>query len=198
MRSQAMKEEERHLMERLTRGEESAWHELFVRHYPFMCYLAAQYVHDDFLASALASDVISHLWEIRTSVRIETSLRAYLLRSTRNRCLNYLQSAPELREEVFSRSVGLHPAFDEEHPLGILLEKELEQQLARVLERLPEQTRRVFSRSRFDGMTYHQIAAEMEITVHTVKYHIRQALALLRQELGGYLTLALLLSIPFR
>lgn len=198
MRSQAMKEEERHLMERLTMGEERAWHELFVRHYPFMCYLAAQYVHDDFLASALASDVISHLWEIRATVRIGTSLRAYLLRSTRNRCLNYLQSAPELREEAFSRSMGLHPAFDEDHPLGILLEKELERQLVQAMESLPEQTRRVFTRSRFDGMTYQQIAAEMGITVHTVKYHIRQALMLLRKELGGYLTLALLLSVHFR
>ena len=172
-----MRDDERLLVERLVRGDEAAWHSLFDQYYPLMCYLATQYVHDDFLASALASDVMSHLWEIRSGVHIRQSLRSYLLQATRNRCLNYLKSAPELREEAFSQSIASSPAFDEDHPLGTLLEKELEDQLTGVLEKLPLQTRLVFEKSRLRGLSYQQIAEEMGISVHTVKYHIRQALA---------------------
>ena len=157
-----------------------------------MCYLAAQYVHDDFLATALASDVISHLWEIRSSVHIESSLRSYLLRSTRNRCLDYLKSSHGQKEFTALNSAASAPVFDNEHPLGILLEKELETQLSAALERMPEQTRRVFEKSRIEGLTYEQIARQMGISSNTVKYHIRQALAFLRKEFGEYLGLVLL------
>ena len=78
------------------------------------------------------------------------------------------------------------------HQAGMLLEKELEQQLASVLARLPEQTRRVFAKSRLEGLSYQQIADQMGITPHTVKYHIRQALTLLRSEFAKYLGLFLI------
>ena len=157
-----------------------------------MCYLAAQYVHDDFLATALASDVISHLWEVRSIVRIGTSLRSYLLRSTRNRCLDYLKSSQGQKGFTSLNGAATAPVFDNEHPLGILLEKELETQLAAVMEQMPEKTRRVFEKSRIEGFTYEQIAQQMGISPNTVKYHIRQALAFLRKEFGEYLGLALL------
>ena len=80
-----MTREDQRLIEGLIQGKESDWQALFASHYPFMCYLADQYVHDEYLAAALASDVFSHLWEIRKTVHIDRSLRSYLLRATRNR-----------------------------------------------------------------------------------------------------------------
>ena len=187
-----MKEEERLLIQGLALGQEGAWRVLYERHYPFMCYLAAQYVHDDFLATALASDVISHLWEKRTSIHIDNSLRSYLIQSTRNRCLDYLHSRYQQREKADFGSIGNVQPFDEEHPLGILLEKELEKQLFAAMEKMPEQTRKVFEKSRIEGLTYEQIAQQMGISPNTVKYHMRQALAHLRREFGEYLGLILL------
>jgi len=187
-----MKEEDRLLIQGLALGQEGAWRVLYERHYPFMCYLAAQYVHDDFLATALASDVISHLWEKRTSIHIDNSLRSYLIQSTRNRCLDYLHSSYQQREQSDLNSIGNSLPFNEEHPLGILLEKELEKQLFDAMEKMPEQTKTVFKKSRIEGLTYEQIAQQMGISPNTVKYHIRQALAYLRKEFGEYLGLILL------
>ncbi|MBQ5984246.1 MAG: RNA polymerase sigma-70 factor [Bacteroidales bacterium] len=187
-----MNEGDRSLIQELALGQEDAWRILYERHYPFMCYLAAQYVHDDFLATALASDVISHLWEKRTTIHIGTSLRSYLLQSTRNRCLDYLKSSYQQREQTSLSGIGNAPPFDEDHPLGILLEKELEKQLFAVMDKMPAQTRRVFEKSRVEGLTYDQIAEQLGISPSTVKYHIRQALALLRKEFGEYLGLVLL------
>ena len=49
------------IVERLKANDEKAWHFLFDRHYPVLCHIASQYVHDDFLAETIVGDVILHL-----------------------------------------------------------------------------------------------------------------------------------------
>lgn len=46
-----------------------------------------------------------------------------------------------------------------------------------------------FRKSRFEHKKNDEIAAELGISVNTVKYHIKRALAILRQDLGRYLIL---------
>lgn len=46
-----------------------------------------------------------------------------------------------------------------------------------------------FLKSRFEHKKNDEIAAELGISVNTVKYHIKRALAILRQDLGRYLIL---------
>ena len=65
----------------------------------------------------------------------------------------------------------------------------------KAINRLPEQCRRVFQLSRFEEKRYEEIAAELDISVNTVKYHIKRALALLHEDLGKYLTVAILLLL---
>lgn len=177
----------------MANGKESAWRTLYESHYPFMCYLASQYLHDDYLAEVIANDVITHLWEIRKSVFISKSLRSYLLESTRNRCIDYLKSSygKLMKNASFQDDIS-NLVFDGKHPLGTLLERELEAQLSQALEKIPQQTRLVFNMSRNEEMTYEEIASMLGISVNTVKYHIKKALAILRDELGEYLGIALL------
>ena len=56
---------------------------------------------------------------------------------------------------------------------------------------LPSECRRVFEMSRFMGKKHAEIAAELGISVNTVKYHIRNALKLLSRDLEKYLFVAL-------
>ncbi len=41
--------------------------------------------------------------------------------------------------------------------------------------------------SRFREMSYEEISKELGISVNTVKYHIKSALAILKRELGTFL-----------
>ncbi|HBK29562.1 MAG TPA: hypothetical protein DDZ04_07435, partial [Parabacteroides sp.] len=52
-----------------------------------------------------------------------------------------------------------------------------------------EPCRHVFLKSRFEHKKNDEIAAELGISVNTVKYHIKRALSVLRQDLGRYLIL---------
>lgn len=80
------------------------------------------------------------------------------------------------------------------YPLGHLLEKELEEKIRTAIETLPHETRQVFELSRYEDMTYDEIAKRLGISVNTVKYHIKNAIRLLYSQLEPYLLLLLLLG----
>ncbi len=188
-----MGEQELQLINGLQEGNEQAYRELFVRHYDVLCHVALQVVGDAFLAESLVSDTIAHVWEIRHALEIRSSLRSYLMRAVRNRCFNYLALECENHEFPFSYNEDMEELGNsyasEENPLGTLLEKELESEIISSINRLDEPCRHVFLKSRFEHKKNDEIAAELGISVNTVKYHIKRALSVLRQDLGRYLIL---------
>ena len=188
------------LVQQLKNGVDAAYKYLYDQHYQILCHVAAQYVKDDFLAETIVGDVIFHLWEVRETIEINTSVRSYLMTCVRNRCIDYLKSQYHKREVAHS-DTGLRdfPVLqyvkDDDYPLGKLLEKELEDEIMNAINRLPEECRRVFNMSRFENRKYEEIAQELKISVNTVKYHIKHALALLHEDLGKYLTMAMMILI---
>lgn len=180
------------IIKQLIEGNEKAYEYLYRHHYALLCHIANEYVNDRFLAETLVGDVIFHLWEIRTSLHIQSSLRSYLIQAVRNRCLDYLSSQKERNEVTFSK---LSPDEDlkeryllsDNYPLGTLLEQELENEILSAIESLPEECKKVFLKSRFEEKKYEEIANELNISVNTVKYHIKNALSLLHSRLGKYL-----------
>jgi RNA polymerase sigma-70 factor (ECF subfamily) len=182
------------IIEQLKAGKERAYKYLYDHHYQILCHVAAQYVKDDYLAETIVGDVIFHLWEIRESLEITTSIRSYLMQSVRNRCVDYQKSQYNRKEKTgLADFPVLHYIKGDDYPLGRLLEQELEGEIMKAIRRLPEECRKVFCLSRFENRKYEEIAHDLEISVNTVKYHIKRALALLHEDLGKYLTAAILL-----
>lgn len=180
------------IVERLKQGDEEAYKYLYRYHYASLCHVAYGYVGDDFLAETLVGDVIFHLWEIRETLDVQISLRSYLVRAVRNHCLDYLSSKREKIEMTFSaldKNDGEQKCYilSNDYPLGTLLERELETEISSAIHRLPEVCRKVFLMSRFEGKKYEEIAEELHISINTVKYHIKTALAQLHKSLAPYL-----------
>lgn len=193
-----MEQTESLIIQLLKEGQERAYKFLYDQHYQILCHVAAQYVKDDFLAETIVGDVIFHIWEIRESLIISSSIRNYLMTCVKNRCLDYLNSQYNQKEMMMSSS-GLQdfPVINyikgDDYPLGKLLDKELEGEIMKAISRLPDECRRVFQLSRFEEKKYDEIASELGVSVNTVKYHIKRALALLHEDLGKYLAGAILL-----
>jgi RNA polymerase sigma-70 factor (ECF subfamily) len=191
---------EKEIILQLGRGEEIAYKYLFDHHYQVLCRIANEFLKDDFLSETIVGDVIFHLWEKREELNIQTSLRAYLVRSVRNRCINYLQQeyvrkeTNNLPSDDALQSAGIHYVSDH-YPLATLLEKELELEIVKSIGKLPDECRTVFEMSRFENMKYLEIADKLGISVNTVKYHIKNALAKLSLDLNKYL-ISLLIFWP--
>ena len=92
------KEEELHLIHSLKSGDNQAYKYIYDHHYTLLCKIAYEFLKDDFLSETIVDDAIFHLWEIRETVNITTSLRSYLVQAVRNRCINYLNLEREKRE----------------------------------------------------------------------------------------------------
>ena len=78
------------IVEQLKAGNENAYRYLYDHHYALLCHVANGYLKDQFLSETIVGDTIFHLWEIRETLDISVSIRSYLLRAVRNRCINYL------------------------------------------------------------------------------------------------------------
>lgn len=190
------------LIKGLKNGDERAYKALYDIHYEALCIVALDLVKDYYIAETLVNDLIFSLWENRKEFQIHQSLRAYLVRGVRNRCLNYLEHI-QRKEEVYrtlskqyDQNQSIHKLHWED-PFYQLLEKELDEQIKSSIQKLPELTRNIFLSSRYTGMTYDEIAKEQKLSVDSVKYHIKSALSKLREELKDYLHLFVLFVIFF-
>lgn len=185
------------IVEQLKNGNEDAYKYIYDHHYVLLCHVANQYLKDNFLSETIVGDVIFHLWEIRATLNIAISIRSYLMKAVRNRCIDYLKSEHEKKEISFSvlipeeMSEGKYLQSDS-YPLGILLERELENEIRAAIDKLPVECRCVCEKSRFEGKKYEEISQELGISINTVKYHIKNALSFLQIELSKYLIILIL------
>ena len=109
---------------------------------------------------------------------------------------NYLalkQQEVEIRFSVMERAgIQLQNIIpDNQQPLGTLIKKELEHKIQEVIQKLPPVCKQVFMMSRFREMSYEEISQELGISVNTVKYHIKNALVVLKKEFGTFLCIFL-------
>lgn len=189
---------EKEILERLRNGDERAVKYIFDKYYNLLCHFANQILNDSSLSEEITDDVIFYLWEHRADIEITHTIRAYLLRAVRNRCLNEINSLSHRTEYSMSTYISddnvefLDTLFaDTNHPLGILIGQELEEKLKEYIDALPEECRKVFKKSRFEQKKYEEIAYEFGISVNTVKYHMKNALSYLNANLSEYLKVLL-------
>ena len=128
------------------------------------------------------------LWQRMDSVDFHTSARAYLYKSVYHAsldCLKRKKIRKQYEDQVKSgQRVIQAPTFEE---------KELSEKIQSAVKELPEQCGRIFKMSRYERLTYKQIAAALHISEKTVENHMSSALKVLRVTLKDYLPALLFL-----
>lgn len=110
-----MKKTEDVFLNQLKKGHEQGYHDLFSNYYAPLCRMPDFYVGNAFITENLVEDLISHLWEQRSFLEINTSLRGYLFTAVRNRCREYLKKSNKIHESSFS--IFNHNAYDFTFPI---------------------------------------------------------------------------------
>ncbi len=177
-------------------GNLSDFSKLYSDYYVLLCTIADQYLKDKYLAEEVVGEVFLNYWEKYNNITISTSVKAYLVRSVQNRCLNYLEHSKvkeRLKQKIETESAMLGIAESNDYPLGSLYEMELTTLIKQAMNSLPEQCRKIFLLSRDEELTYEEISQQLNISVNTIKTQIKIALSKLRERLKDYLP-ALILS----
>jgi len=172
--------DDRDLLERLKSGDQAAFDTVFRAHYAHLVAFAQGMLRDRSAAEDVAQEVMLELWRRRTEISISESLRAYLLRATRNRSLNQLRHAnvakraePQLVSEESVNATGASE----------LVAGELRDAPNLAVSELPPACREVFVLSRSQGLRYQEIANTLGIPVGTSKARLFDARAKLRAAL---------------
>lgn len=177
------------LINGIRKGDHDTFRFIFDHYYALMCSIAYEYVEDYHLSQNIAEDVMLSIWEKRELLNISTSVKSYLLTSVHNKSIDYLRSYSREAEVVsFESEIGSSSCYipDQEMFEQIIL-SELEDKIEDIIREMPEECRKVFLLSRYGDKSYAEIADELNISINTVKYHIKKALSLLREELKDYI-----------
>ena len=93
---------ETEIIEALKSGKEEAFRYIYKTYYIDLCRIARGYLTDSYLSESIVEDLVYSLWENRSKIAINTSLKNYLFRSVANKCINYLQLEYVRRETACS------------------------------------------------------------------------------------------------
>jgi len=169
---------------------------LFRRHYQDLTRYAHSIIKEQRSAEDVVQQLFVKLWEKRDDLSIRSDVKSYLYRATYNASINVWKRRK--RQETEGEVSGVLPAA--ERSSDLVLSKELEDRIEMALQTLPEKCQEVFRLSRFNELSYKEIADELKISTKTVENHMGKALKLMRQELSDYLpqlVITLLLSMKW-
>ena len=109
-----------------------------------------------------------------------------------NEALAYLRSNKRFQQEEFSMDVvtGEDASAEEQY-----LHSELQERVTAAIDSLPPKCRTIFQLSRFEELTYREIAERLDISVKTVENQMSKALKVLRVKLKNYLHLFILFGM---
>lgn len=184
-----MKDPNSILAQKIALGDEKAFEEIYMRHYPKVFGYANQYMHNQEEARNVAQETFMDLWCLRESINSSLNLVSYLMVITRNKCLNLLRSemyAKKYTDYVMNKRMQIDYEALADVSAQRLIEAEITERIDNLLDMLPSKTKEAFILSRHEELTYAEIAEKMEVSVKMVEYRIMQALKYLRINLKDY------------
>ena len=182
------------LMQAFQRGDESAFETLVARHRERVFRLARRYLRDETAADDLAQETFLRVYRSKQTWRPEAKFSTWLYRVTANACLNELR-ARRARKGVEATAPagpggdplpeGADPAAAD--PSASVLKGELAAVVKAAVDRLPEDQKLAVLLSKYEGLSYRELAEAMDRSVPAVKSLLVRARENLRTALAPYL-----------
>ena len=158
------------LVQAIAKGDKKALHILYERHHKFILHLAFRYLANEEDARDIVQDVFIELFRFARHYEEKGQLSTWLYRVTVNRCINHKKSAYyRLREHDIKDAIFENLATkDEELAEQKMMTIERQKLLLEALHKLPKQQRMAMILSRFNELSYREIAQSMNISESSV------------------------------
>jgi RNA polymerase sigma-70 factor (family 1) len=187
--------DEHKLVQLLQKGNIEAFDSLFEVYSPKLFGFSMKYLKNDQEAEELVQDVFVKVWEQRLSLKSEYSFKSYLFTIALNQIrkyfnkkaisLRYLESIQNDQELAITENL-LNEDYD-----SLLL------QIEKIVEQMPPRRREIFLKSKMEGKSAKEIAAELNITAGTVDNQVSEALRFIRVRLKNGNISLLLFAVLF-
>lgn len=180
----------------LRKGDKKAYEAVYNEFFGVLYHLCLNYLHDDKVAEELVQDTFMKLWEIRETLNDQINIRNFLYTITKNNCLNHLRNQKiSLKHQENMKYLEMQFNYEALEKLGNYLQfEELRNKIDEAISKLPAEVIETFKLSRFEELSYREIAEQQGISIKTVEARISKALRILRVELRDYLPMVYLIS----
>lgn len=140
-----------------------------------------QFLKNPELAYDVVQEVFIRLWESRLQMVNFENVRGFLFLTAKNNAINYLKRA-SVDLKVKGKILEGYTFPDESEVEYYVIDREYEKYITDILNTLPEQTKIVFKKCRFEDKSYDEVAEELGISRNTVKKHMMRALKTFRDD----------------
>lgn len=180
---------------RFKNGDELAFEKVFKSNHSQIVGFCSQFIHDRDKAKSLAQEAFINLWLNREKIETLNGIKAFLFTYAKSSCLNYIRHRKIISKyediQLQSKEDQLNREVLESFDFNSLEFTELEDLIMKSINDLPDQCRRVFMLSRFEGKMNKEIGADLNISVKSVEANMTRALKSLRADLAEYLPVIL-------
>ena len=160
-----------------------AFEEVYRYYFRGLCAFCSQYV-SQIESEEIVQDTMMWLWENRSSLIAELTLKTLLFTIVKNKALNRI-THHEIKRKVHQE---IADKYEKEFiSPDFYLENELFRLYDKALAKLPVEFREAYELNRKYHLTHKEIALKLKVSPQTVNYRIGQALKILRVELKDYL-----------
>ncbi len=157
---------------------------LFKLHYQPLYKFVYLIIKDQPLAEDVVQEVFINLWRVRHNLQGNTQFKPYLFRACKNLSFNKLKAA---QKRKFTDDALMDFPQVTASVSDLLESKQLSEYLNQIIQKLPPKRQLIFRLSRFEQMTYQEIAGHLDISVKTVENQMTTALRTLRVELEKFI-----------
>jgi len=175
------------LAARIRASDPAAFKLLFYRYYEPVLGFVMRRMGDSARAEDVVQDAFARLWEVRERLKDDGSIKAYLYRLASNKMIDQFR-AEDVRREYASRQ-------EEDVALPEAEYFAVEEDVRNAIDALPDTVRTTFILSRYDELSYAEIAKLLGISVKTVEKRMSQALRSLRTRLAHLLIILILIWV---
>jgi RNA polymerase sigma-70 factor (ECF subfamily) len=150
---------------------------LFNEYYVKLCTHVNTILKNKNVAEDIVQEVMMGIWRMKDQINVSSSMEAYLKRACRNKSLNYIRAQKMNFEDIDAADELSSTDINVEEALAI---ENLQDRINAAIGNLPEKCRLVFTLSRVEGLSYQEIATQLDISTKTVENQISKALKILR------------------
>ena len=173
--------QDKELVTLLKEGSKMAFEKLYARYKRQLIYVGRRALKNNDDLEDIVQDIFLQLWETRESLNPELSFAQYLHTIMRHRIMYQYRNF-----DVFSR-YAQHILENAEESTNeteeTIIENDYTALLNGIIDNLPPTQKKIFILSRIEGLTYKEIAEQMQLSIPAIQKHASITLKKIKEHL---------------
>ncbi len=169
------------LWQQLRKGDKYAFTEIYQKNAPFLAAYGYKLTLNKEIVNDAIQDVFINLWQKRTQLPTVKNIKAYLLKSLRNRILRILET-----RNLNGNGEQPHQAIQDSYEHHLIQEELTEENLSKLylgIQSLPTRQKEVINLRYYQNLTIEEIAGVLNINYQSVSNLLYRGIKTLKQQI---------------